>query len=146
MPIATAPPVFKTPPFPDAETLVPLVVSLAVGFSVGIAGKGEIVGLPVTDGSFVGAGGDNTVVEEFVEGAEVGGSGDVEIGGGGEFITGGLPDSVLGGGEVTFGGVDEVSGGFATGVGGAGTWLGGGGELETDGVGGGDAAGVVGDA
>lgn len=149
MPIATAPPVFIPPPLPDAElaeTLLPLVVSLAVGFSVGIAGIGAMEALPGTVELLGGAGGDTTVVEELVEGTEVGGSGTVEVEGGGEFITGGVLDSELGGGEVTFGGEDELSGGFATGAGGVGTSLGGGGEFETAGGGGGDAAGIVGDA
>lgn len=81
----TAPPLFKLPGPVDevfVETSLPLV-ALAVGFSVGIAGKGE-VGLPVTDELTGGAGG----VDEF-EGIDGGGVGNVDIGGGGEFVEGG---------------------------------------------------------
>lgn len=84
----TAAPLLKLPG-PVDEVIVSLpLVALAVGFSVGIAGKGE-VGLPVTDELTGGAGGDIAGgVDEF-EGIDGGGVGNVDIGGGGEFVEGG---------------------------------------------------------
>jgi hypothetical protein len=90
MPIATAPPVFEPPgPLDEvfAETLVSLV-ALAVGFSVGIEGMGE-VGLPVADELTGGAGGDIDGGVDEVDGTDGGGEGNVGIGGGGEFVFGG---------------------------------------------------------
>ena len=93
MPIATAPPVFEPPgPLDEvfAEALVSLV-ALAVGFSVGIEGMGE-VGLPVADELTGGAGGDiDGGVDEVdgTDGTDGGGEGNVGIGGGGEFVFGG---------------------------------------------------------
>ncbi|KAF2313745.1 hypothetical protein GH714_013098 [Hevea brasiliensis] len=87
MPTATAAPVFKFSATVDVflETLVRLV-AVAVGFSVGIEGKGDKGEVPVVDELSGGAGGGVTGGIE-VDGTE--GGGDVDVGGGGEFVTGG---------------------------------------------------------
>lgn len=132
IPTATAPPVLSPPVLRDVELAfasVPLV-DLAVGFSVGTGGKGVPVGLPAVgelsggdggelagvedEGTKGGEGGEGAGVEGDVDGAPVVGTG----GGGGEFA------DDLGGDE----GLEE---------GGDGTIDGGGGEGETDLVGGG---------
>lgn len=59
MPIAAAPLVPKAPALLDEVFTVTAgrLVDFAVGFSVGIDGKGEVVGLPVVDELLGGAGG-----------------------------------------------------------------------------------------
>lgn len=91
MPIATAPPVPKTPAFLGdafADTVVPLV-DFAVGFSVGTDGSGGVLGLPRVDELLGGAGGETAGGEE-VEGTEGGGGDNVDAGG--DFVTGGGAD------------------------------------------------------
>lgn len=81
----------KTPAFLGdvfADTPVPFV-DFAVGFSVGMDGKGGVLGLPPVDELPGGAGGE-TAGDEEVEGTE-GGGGDI-VGAGGEFVTGGGAD------------------------------------------------------
>lgn len=86
-PTATALPVFVDNLFVDA---VELLVNLAVGFSVGIEGKGGEVGLPLVDELLGGAGGEIAGGEE-VEGTEGGGD-DGNVGLGVEFVAGGGAD------------------------------------------------------
>lgn len=110
-PIATAPPVPKTFLPEDvafADALLPLVDS-AVGFSVGIEGKGDNeLGLPVVDG-VLGVAGGEIVGGEEVEGTE--GGGDANLGVEGEVVEGGGADLDLDGGGVSVGGEEELSGG-----------------------------------
>lgn len=81
MPTPTATPEFRSPE-PDVfvEMFVPLV-ALAVGFSAGMGGKGEVIGLPVVELPG-GAGGDITGGDDVVEGTDGGGDGNVDVGGG----------------------------------------------------------------
>ena len=87
IPIATAPPAPK-PFLPDdvafADASVPLV-DFAVGFSVGIDGKGDELGLPVVDG-VLGVSGGESIGSEEVEGTE--GGGDDNVGVEGEVVAG----------------------------------------------------------
>ncbi|KAK9272794.1 hypothetical protein L1049_003172 [Liquidambar formosana] len=84
MPMATAPPVLIPPvsvDFPFVVIFGPELVVLAVGFSVGTEGKGEVVGVPAAGELLGGAGG-----AEEDEGTEGGGDGDVDLEG--EFVEG----------------------------------------------------------
>lgn len=80
IPIATAPPVFNPPEPLDEEFAVifVLVVDLAVGFCVGMVGKGEGMGFEELPG---GAGGDERGGGKEDEGSEGGGDGNVDPGG-----------------------------------------------------------------
>lgn len=81
----------KTPAFLGdvfADTAVPLV-DFAVGFSVGIDGKGGVLALPRVDELLGGAGGETAGGEEVEE--TKGGGGD-NVDAGGEFVTGGGAD------------------------------------------------------
>ncbi|OMP10321.1 hypothetical protein COLO4_04617, partial [Corchorus olitorius] len=96
--MATAPPAPK-PFLPEvvefADASVPLV-DLAVGFSVGIAGKGaDELGVPFVDG-VLGVAGGELVGGEEVEGTE--GGGDANVGVEGEVVAGGGADLELDGG------------------------------------------------
>lgn len=115
----------KAPEFLDevfAVTAVRLVDS-AVGFSVGMNGKGDVLGLPVADELLGGAGGE-TAGGEVDEGTE--GAGGDNVDGGGDLVTGGGAVLEAGGGVETAGGEGALLGGFDTG---------GGGELEDGGDG-----------
>ena len=136
MPTATAPPAPK-PFLPEdvafADALV-LLVDFAVGFSVGIEGKGDELELLFVDG-VLGIAGGEIVGGEEVEGTE--GGGDDNVGVEGEVVAGGGAVLELDGGGISVGGEEELSGGGVAGgeggdfdEGGVGTLTGEGGERE----------------
>lgn len=65
------------------------LVDFAVGFSVGIDGKGDVLGPPTVD-ELLGGAGCETAGPEEAEGTEGGGGDNVDPGG--EFVTGGGAD------------------------------------------------------
>lgn len=99
MPMVTIVPALMPPLSADVEFAVVFVVDLAVGFSDGMEGKGEEVGVPVSDELLGGAGGEIEGGEED-EGTEGGGGDMVDLAGVGGGERGSEPDG--GGGEGEF--------------------------------------------
>lgn len=94
IPIATAPPVPKPLPLLDEvfAATSPSPVGFAVGFSVGMAGNGELLGLPGVDGMLLGGAGGETAGGEEGEGVEADGGEDAGSGGEFKLLTGGGVD------------------------------------------------------